>query len=78
MRIYDPNTKRVLQNVTLFLTPEEANELGQSALDLAKHPKKNHHHISDTEFKREITVAVYTAENASEFDAESQQVIGAA
>ena len=36
MRIYDPKTKRVLQHVTLFLTPAEADELGQSALDLAK------------------------------------------
>ena len=77
MRIYDPKTKQVLQNVTLFLTPAEADELGQSALDLAKHPEKLHHHVSDTEFQREITVAVYTAENLSEFDAESRKVIDA-
>ena len=77
MRIYDPKTKQVLQNVTLYLTPAEADELGQSALDLAKNPKEHHHHVFDAECKREITVAVYTAENASEFDAESRKVIDA-
>lgn len=78
VRIYDRDTKRVLQNVTLFLTPKEADELGQSASDLAKHPEKHHHHVSDADFKRGITVAVYTAENASAFDAESRKVIDAA
>lgn len=77
MRIYDPKSKRVLKNVTLFLTPAEADELGQSALDLAKDPKKHHHHVSDTEFLFEITVAVYTTENLSAFDTESRKVIDA-
>ena len=77
MRIYDPKTKRVLENVTLFLTPEEAGELGQSALDLAKSPKKHHHHVSDAEFKREITIAVYTPENIAGFDAEARRIIDA-
>ena len=76
MRIYDRETKRVLSNVTLFLTPEEADELGQSASDLAKNPANHHHHVQDAKFEREITVAVYTGSNASEFDAESQKVIG--
>jgi len=75
MRIYDPTTKRVLQTVTLFLTPGEAEELGQSALELARHPKNHHHHVSDAECQREITVAVYTVDNVSEFDAESRTVI---
>ena len=76
MRIYDHEAKRVLKSVTLFLTPEEADELGQSASDLAKNPVSHHHHVSDSEFKREIVVAVYTCDNAGEFDAESQKVIG--
>ena len=75
MRIYDPKTKQIFQNITLFLTPAEADELGQSVLDLANHPTKHHHHVSDTELQREITLAVYTAENLSAFDAESRKVI---
>lgn len=75
MRIYDPESKRVLRSVTLFLTPEEADELGQSASDLAANPANHHHHIQDAKFEREITVAVYTTTNAAEFDAESRKVI---
>ena len=75
MRIYDPDSKRVLRNVTLFLSPEEAGELGFSATDLSEHPEKHHHHISDAEYKSEITVSVYTVENINSFNAESRQVI---
>ena len=76
MRIYDSESKRALKSVTLFLTPQETDELGQSSSDLAKNHVNHHHHVSDKEFKREIIVAVYTGDNATEFDAESQKVIG--
>jgi hypothetical protein len=38
MKIYDPETKRVLSSVTLFLTPDEAHELAGAAEDLARNP----------------------------------------
>jgi len=75
MRIYDRESKRELKSVTLFLTPEETDELGQSASDLAVNPANHHHYIQDAKFEREITVAVYTSTNAAEFDAESRRVI---
>ncbi len=77
MRIYDPDSKRVLQNVTLFLTPGEARELADSASDLAAHPQKRHHHIPDADYAREITIAVYTPENRAHFDAEASRIIDA-
>ena len=75
MRIYDQDSKRTLKNVTLFLTPEEAADLGFSATDLSEHPEKHHHHVSDAEYKIEITVSVYTDENINSFDGESRRVI---
>jgi len=75
MKIYDPDSKRILRNVTLFLTPGEAAELGSSANDLAQHPQKHHHHVSDGEYKTEITVSVYTDENITLFDEESMRII---
>ena len=75
MRIYDPDSKRTLKNVTLFLTPEEAADLGFSATNLSEHPEKHHHHVSDAEYKTEITVSVYTDENINSFDEESRRVI---
>lgn len=77
MRIYDAESKKVLQNITLFLTPAEAKELADSASDLAAHPKKHHHHIADATHTREITIAVYTPENRAHFDAESSRIIDA-
>ena len=76
MRIYDAQSKRVLSNVTIFLTPEEARELADSADDLAANPQHHHHHINDKTFQQEVTLAVYTRENFHEFDEESRKLIG--
>ena len=75
MRIYDPDSQRTLKNVMLFLTPEEAADLGFSATDLSKHSEKHHHHVNDAECSKEITVAVYTDDNLKSFDEESRRVI---
>jgi len=65
MKIYDPESKRILKRVTLFLTPDEAADLGYSATDLSDHPEKHHHHVNDSEYKTEITVSVYTDDSIS-------------
>ncbi len=75
MKIYDPISKRVLAKVVLYLTPAEAQELGQSALDLAESPQKHHHHVPASDLQQEITVAIYTPDNISQFDAESRKII---
>jgi hypothetical protein len=75
MKIYDPESKRIFKKVTLFLTLDEAADLGFSATDLSDHPEKHHHHVNDSECKKEITVSVYTDDNLSSFDEESKRVI---
>ncbi len=75
MKIYDPESKRVLSEVTLFLTPEEAAELAASAQGLANDPSQHHTHVSDADYQIEITIAVYTPDNFEEFDEESRRVI---
>lgn len=76
MKIYDRVGKRLLNEVTLFLTPAEAAELADSARDLVDHPEKQHHHVSDRNYEREVILAVYTRDNISEFDDESKKIIG--
>lgn len=76
MIIYDPQTKRVLSSVTLFLTPQEAAELASDAQDLADHPENHHHHINNNDHSAEITVTVYTRGNINQFDSESRNIIG--
>jgi hypothetical protein len=75
MIIYDDKNKRRLTGVTLFLTPEEAAELGDSAIDLSENPDKRHQHVSSSDYSSEITLAVYTKDNLSGFDTESQFLI---
>jgi hypothetical protein len=75
MKIYDPESKRILKRVTLFLTPGEAADLGYSATDLSDHPEKHHHHINDSEYRAEITVSVYTNDTIRSFDEESRRMI---
>jgi hypothetical protein len=75
MKIYDPETKRVLSSVTLFLTPDEAHELAGAAEDLARNPGRHHHHVSNKTLHGEVTLAVYTRENFDQFDEESRKLI---
>jgi len=75
MRIMDGDSMAALEKVTLLLTPEEARELADAARDLVSKPEVHHHHVPDAEFRREITLAVYTPENLNTFDAETKRVL---
>lgn len=75
MKIYDAISKRELSQVTLYLTPSEAAELGDTAHALAVDPKQHHGHVTDVDLTREVILAVYTADNLSQFDAESRSVL---
>lgn len=75
MRIYDQEGKRVLSAVTLYLTPAEAAQLAATAKHLAANPAEHHAHVSDDSFSSEVTLAVYTDENLTQFDSESLAVI---
>jgi hypothetical protein len=75
MRIYDPKSKKQLEEVTLYLTPDEAAELADTARGLAKDPTQHHGHVSSEDCSREVTIAVYTPDNLRQFDAESRGVL---
>ena len=75
MKIYDQESKRVLTNVTIYLTPGEARELAGAAEALADNPLHHHEHVSDKTFQQEVTLAVYTRENLDQFDEESRRLI---
>jgi hypothetical protein len=77
MKIYDPGSKKALDTVTLFLTPNEARELAACARDLAARPETHHRHLSDPTYTREIILAVYTPENLPPFDTESCCIVDA-
>jgi hypothetical protein len=75
VRIYDAKAKKQLGQITLYLTPDEAAELADTARGLAKDPAQHHGHVSSADYSREVTIAVYTPDNLSQFDAESRNIL---
>jgi len=69
MRILDEDTNNSLRSVTLLLTQVEARELRDALEDCFTSPQKDiHAHISDSEYLREITVAIYDTGDLSQLN----------
>lgn len=78
MRIYDSDSDKKVNNIILYLTPDEAQEMRDSLeLLISNSDKHQHEHIPDREdnFKREITVCVYREDNLASFDERSKKLI---
>jgi hypothetical protein len=74
MRIFDAETKLVLNGVLLMLTPEEASELWSKIKHMT--PENGGHiHVNDAEYQREIIVAIYTKDNLHFFTKDIQKAI---
>jgi hypothetical protein len=76
VKIYDEKNDRLLQSVTIYLTPDEMHELADSARNLFERPECHHGHITNQDFSVEVTIAVYTRENLAQFDARSREILG--
>lgn len=73
MRIYDDESKKSLGSILIMLTPGEVHELiGKlKSLDLTN----DHIHVDDENYKREITVGLYTPQNLQNFSDEVIRLI---
>jgi hypothetical protein len=77
MRILDEGNNTAITNMVLMLTFEEAMEL-RDGLDqlIASDLKQNlHTHVSDSEYEHEVAVAIYSAENQSNFSERVRSLI---
>jgi len=74
MRIIDQETRKTLSTVLIMLTPDEAFELWSSVKNIDS-SKANHIHVDDADYKRELTVAIYTDNNLQFFSEEVRKVI---
>ena len=61
-------------SILLMLTPSEASELA-SKLKSIDANEGEHIHINDLEYKREITIAIYTDENLHFYNEEIRNLI---
>lgn len=76
MRLLDEIKDKPLSYVTLLLTYNEAGELRNQLDRLIEHYGKiGHHHVSDNDYQREITIAIYNESDISEFSERIQQLI---
>jgi hypothetical protein len=75
MRIYDSQNDKTIENITLYLTIDEARELHHDLSDLIERPIGNHAHVMSNDYQRELTVCVYDKDNLAMFDEKSKKVI---
>ncbi len=73
MRIFERNTNQVFEEIEIFLTLEEANELCGRLDGLISNLKAHHIHLDSD--NKELMVAIYTKENLDEFDERSRELI---
>jgi hypothetical protein len=76
MRIIDEKSKKTITSITIMLTPVEASELiGKiGKIDVNS---GDHIHVNDREYKREITIAIYTNDNQQYFSKEIIEILNA-
>lgn len=73
MRILERNSNQVFEEIEIFLTLDEANELRGRLDGLISDLKIHHIHLDSDD--KELTVAIYTNENLDEFDERSRELI---
>ena len=75
MRILNEDSDSPIWEVTLMLTPDEAKELTDKLINLQESDNSSHQHVSDSDFQRRITVAVYTPERVKTFSQRIQRLL---
>ena len=66
MIIYDESSRKQLSNITILLTPQEADELADKLINLTPEPG-DHVHVDNETYSKEITIAIYTPKNVEAF-----------
>lgn len=75
MRILDNKSNKKLDNITIFLTESEIKQLIGYAEQLLATPSEDHHHLSSTDYKKEITLCIYGIGMPGNFNPRCQKLI---
>lgn len=75
LRILDDESDKKANKITLYLTPDEAQEMKDSLEVLLENKKHHYEHIPDYDFKKEITICIYREDDLSSFDERSKKLI---
>lgn len=75
MRILDDESDKKLDNVSIFLTKEEAVQLRGYLDQLLDNPKLQHSHMSSSDYQKEITICLYDEKNLDSLNQRSIKLI---
>ena len=75
MRILDDEADKKMDNVSIFLTKEEAVQLRGYLNQLLDNPKMQHSHLSSTDYQKEITICLYNENDLEGFSKRSIKLI---
>lgn len=75
MRFMNSSTRERLREVTVLLKRDEAQQLLVSLRDLLEGSAGHHVHVSDEEFRQELTLSIYSSQNLDSFDNVSRRII---
>lgn len=75
MRILDDESDRKLDNVSIFLTKEEAMQLRGYLNQLLDNSNLQHCHLSSIDYQKEITICLYDEKKLENFNQRSIKLI---
>jgi hypothetical protein len=75
MHILDDESDKKLNNISLFLTNNEALHLIGYLEQLLEGKSGDHSHLMSENYKKEITVCLYNSENTKNFHPRIQKLI---
>jgi hypothetical protein len=76
MRILNRDIEAKVNEITLYLTKSEAEELRDSLIGLLTEKSVgNHRHIASSDYSKEVTVCLYTPGETAGFDERSKRLI---
>jgi len=75
MRILDEDRDQAIERVTVFLTRSEAGEMRDMLNALLSGDVDQHVHVSDSDFRREVTLAIYSEDDLSHFSERARRII---
>jgi len=75
MRILDQDADKSINQITLYLTVLEAQELRDSIDSLLQNETHHHEHISSEDYKKEITMTIYDRLPLDSFDERSKKIV---
>ena len=75
MRILNEDEDKKIDNISIFLTHREGNQLLSYLQTILKDPSCHHIHLSSEDYQKEITLCVYDDKNIQTFDPRTRKLL---